>query len=250
MKWEKENFYLSQEYLSNIELYYSTDVVDGYIQMSVEESKHISKVMRHAVGEELYVTDGKGSIYKTSIIEACSSTVTLRIIERIQYRNQFENITFCIPRLKSNDRFEFALEKCIELGITNFIIFNSDRTIAKGEKLERWNKIAQAAMKQSLRSYLPKIQFIKSLDKLNEFDGKKHIFDQNAEVKLSDNLIDYSSSAIEQSYFIFGPEGGLSDKEISNINNSKLIALAPNRLRSETAIVTAASCLSISISEV
>lgn len=245
MKWGKENFYLSQEYLSNIELYYSTDIVDGYIQMSEEESKHISKVMRHSVGEELYVTDGKGSIYKTSIIEACSSTVTLRITERIQYINQFENITFCLPRLKSNDRFEFALEKCIELGITNFIVFNSDRSIARGEKLGRWNKIAQAAMKQSLRSFLPKIQFIKSLDQLNESDGKKYIFDQNAEVKLSDNLANLSDSINKQKYFIFGPEGGLSDNEISSINNSELITLAPNRLRSETAIVTAASILTI-----
>ena len=240
---------MSQEYLSNIELYYSTDVVDGYIQMSEEESNHISKVMRHTVGEELYVTDGHGSIYKTSIIEACSRTVTLRIIKRIQYTNQFENVTFCIPRLKSNDRFEFALEKCIELGITNFIVFNSDRTIAKGEKLDRWNKIAKAAMKQSLRSYLPKIQFIKSLDKLNEFKEKKYIFNQNAEIKLRDHLVNHSDSIGEQRYYLFGPEGGLSDKEISSINNSELIALAPNRLRSETAIVTAASFISLSKSK-
>ncbi len=213
--------------------------------MSEGESKHVSKVMRHTVGEEIYVTDGKGSIYKTSIVEACSSTVTLMITEIIQYTNQFENVTFCLPRLKSNDRFEFALEKCIELGITKFIVFNSDRTIAKGEKLDRWNKIAQAAMKQSLRSYLPNIQFIKSLDKLNELDGKKYISDQNAEIKFKDILVNHSDSNSEQRYFIFGPEGGLSDSEISNINNSELISLTQNRLRSETAIVTAASVLTV-----
>jgi len=250
MKWEKENFYLSQEYLSNIELYFSDDIADSYIQMSEEESRHISKVMRHSVGEELFVTDGKGTIYKTSIIEACSSTVTLRITERIQYTNEFENIIFCLPRLKSNDRFEFALEKCIELGITNFIIFNSERTIAKGEKIERWNKIALAAMKQSLRSFLPNIQFAESLDKLNEFDGKKYIFDQNAEIKLVDMLADSSVAEDERECFIFGPEGGLSDKEIAGINNFELISLTPNRLRSETAIVTAASFLSLSKSKI
>ncbi|MEN8192588.1 MAG: RNA methyltransferase PUA domain-containing protein, partial [Bacteroidota bacterium] len=112
---------MSQEYLSNVELYYSNDIADPYVQMSEEESQHISKVMRHSAGEEVFVTDGKGSIHKTSIIEACSTTVTLRIVGTRMYENQFENITFCIPRLKSNDRFEFALEKCIELGITNFV---------------------------------------------------------------------------------------------------------------------------------
>ncbi len=217
--------------------------------MSEAESKHASKVMRHSAGEELFVTDGKGTIYKTSIVEACSSTVTLRIMERIQYTDQFENVTFCIPRLKSNDRFEFALEKCIELGITNFIVFNSDRTIAKGEKLERWNKIAQAAMKQSLRSYLPNIQFVESFNKLNDFKGKKYIFDQNAEIKLRDHMVDHADSIGEQRYYLFGPEGGLSDKEIAGINNSELISLTPNRLRSETAIVTAASIITLSKSK-
>ena len=248
-KWEKENFYLNQEYLSNVELYYSNDTVDSYIQMSEEESKHISKVMRHSVGEEIFVTDGKGTIYKTSIIEACSSTVTLRIIERIKYNNQFENIIFCLPRLKSNDRFEFALEKCIELGITNFIVFNSERTIAKGEKLERWNKIALAAMKQSLGGFLPKIQFIDSINKLNEFDGEKFIFEQNAEVNFNDDIAKNVTSQNDKTYFIFGPEGGLSDDEIGSIGNSNLIALTPNRLRSETAIVTTASFLSLMNSE-
>ena len=200
--------------------------------------------MRHSVGDELYVTDGKGTIYKTSIIETCSNTVTLRIIKRIQYANQFENITFCLPRLKSNDRFEFAMEKCIEIGITNFIVFNSERTIAKGEKLERWNKIALAAMKQSLRSYLPNIRFVKSFNQLNEFDGKKYIFDQNAEIKLTDMFADGSFAEDKKKYFIFGPEGGLSEGEITAIRNYELISLTPNRLRSETAIVTAAALIS------
>ena len=235
---------MSQEYLSNIELYHSIDIEGSYIQMSMEESKHILLVMRHSIGEELYVTDGKGSIYKTSIIEACSSTVTLRIIEQFKYNNQFENITFCIPRLKSNDRFEFALEKCIELGITNFIIFNSQRAVAKGEKLDRWNKIAQSAMKQSLRSFLPKVQFKKSFKELYNFEGKKYIFDQNAEINITDLFTDLIKITSEKSYFMFGPEGGLSEEEISSINNSALLSLTPNRLRSETAIITAASVLS------
>ncbi len=250
MKWEKENFYLSQEYLSNIELYFSDDIVDNYIQMSEEESRHISKVMRHSVGEDLYVTDGKGTIYKTSIIEACSSTVTLRITERIRYTNYLENVVFCLPRLKSNDRFEFALEKCIELGITNFIVFNSERTIAKGEKLQRWNKIALTAMKQSLRSFLPKIRFIESLEKINSFDGKKFIFDQKSEIKLIDALKNNSFSIEGTKYFIFGPEGGLSHDEISILNNKELISLTPNRLRSETAIVSTASLITISAAEI
>ena len=74
-----------------------------------------------------------------------------------------KNIFFCIPKLKYSDRFEFALEKCTELGITNFIIFDSERSIHKSDKKERWEKIVLSAMKQSLRSYLPNITVINSL---------------------------------------------------------------------------------------
>jgi len=240
----KENIYLSQEYLSKIELYYSSDVVDNYIQMSEEESKHILKVMRHTIGDEFYVTDGKGSIFKVSIIEACSTIITLRIIERNKNINLFEKIYFCFPRLKKNDRFEFALEKCIELGITNFIIFESDRTIAKGEKLDRWNKIALAAMKQSLRSYKPNIKYVDSVNGLNEFSGLKLIFDQNSESNLKDFFSDELNVADENVFFIFGPEGSLMQEEIASITNSKKVKLTNNRLRTETAVVSTASLLS------
>ena len=245
----KENIYLNQEYLSEIELYYSSDVVDNYIQMSEEESKHILKVMRHSIGDEIYITDGKGSIFKASIIEACSTIITLRIIERKKNLNLFKNIYFCFPRLKKNDRFEFALEKCIELGITNFIIFNSDRTIAKGEKLGRWNKIALAAMKQALRSYKPNIKYVDSVNGLNELSGVKLIFDQNSESNLKDYISDELKAADENVFFIFGPEGSLTQDEIESITNSKNVQLTKNRLRTETAVVTAASLLSLHLEE-
>ena len=122
------------------------------------------------------------------------------------------------------------------------IIFNSDRSIAKGEKLDRWNKIAQSAMKQSLRSYLPKIQFVESVEKINQMEGKKYIFEQKAELKLIDLVHDYNLLD-ENNFFIFGPEGGLTDKEIESIDNSELLLLTSNRLRTETAVVAAASSI-------
>lgn len=237
---------MSQEYLSNIELYFSDDVADNYIQMSEEESKHITKVMRHSVGDKIFVTNGKGNIFKSEIIETCATSVTLRIMETFQYKNKLNNITFCIPRLKSNDRFEFAIEKCVELGITNFIVFDSERTVAKGGKLDRWNKIALSAMKQSLRSYLPTIEFFDSLAKVPFSDGKKLVFDQSGKYSITELLKVKKEGDHQKLNFIFGPEGGLTSKEIKLLNNSEILSLTSNRLRSETAIVTAASQIAIS----
>lgn len=246
-KWAEENFYLNQEYLSNIELYYSSDISDGYIQISEEESKHLVKVMRHGVGDKLNITDGLGRIFKSEIIETCSTSVTARILNVINYKNQFAEITFCIPRLKSSDRFDFALEKCVELGITNFVVFNSERSIAKGEKLDRWNKIARSAMKQSLRTYLPSISFIQSIQHLNEIEGDKFIFDQNSTLSFTELVNSDRLISEKPSMFIFGPEGGLTENEIYQLDDAVLVKLTPNRLRSETAIITAAAEVTLRI---
>ncbi len=147
------------KYLSNIELYYSSQIKNKneIIINEAEDFKHIVKVMRHSIDDEVYVTNGEGKIFKSKISEINKNSLTAIIEDTMEYENKFSNITFCIPKLKSPDRFEFALEKCVELGITNFIVFDSERTVAKGNKIERWNKILISAMKQSLRSYLPKI---------------------------------------------------------------------------------------------
>jgi 16S rRNA (uracil1498-N3)-methyltransferase len=235
---------LKQEYLSDIELYYSSKISNNTIELTGDESKHITKVMRHSVGDILHITNGIGTYFKTEIINIDKTTVVAEILEKEKYINELENIYFCFPRLKSNDRFTFELEKAIELGITNFIIIDTERTIPKGEKLVRWNKIALAAMKQSLRTYLPKIEYLNSFQKLNSFDGEKILLDQKSKININEYLTKKGKEDIAK-FFIFGPEGGLSEKELELIDNSVIISLTNNRLRAETAVVTSAVAVSL-----
>lgn len=235
---------MKQEYLSDIELYYTPKINGDSLELTGDEFKHITKVMRHTVGDTLHVTDGSGNYFETTITEIYKSSVNASIEKRKKYKNEFENVYFCFPRLKNNGRFEFELEKSIELGITNFIIINTERTIPRGEKLDRWNKIALAAMKQSLRTFLPKIEYENSLKSLKSCKGIKIVFDQ----KSKNNLITYlmeESNKKKNVYYIFGPEGGLSEKELFSFEESKIISLTQNRLRAETAVVTAASAISL-----
>lgn len=246
MKWEKENFYLKQEYLSDIELYYTPKVNGDNLELTGDEYKHITKVMRHSIGDILHITDGSGYYFESKITEIGKSILLASIKSRKKYKNDFENIYFCFPRLKSNSRFEFELEKSIELGITNFIIINTERTIPRGEKLDRWNKIALAAMKQSLRTHLPKIEYLNSIEKLNSFEGEKIILDQNG----NETLIDYlnvvrKDFSNKKFYFVFGPEGGLPQSEITKVLNNKILTLTKNRLRAETAVVSTATAISL-----
>lgn len=240
--------------LSDIELYFSPKVSGQQILVEGEECHHIKDVMRHENDDEIFVTNGLGSIYRTKIESIDSKKISCKIIEEKNYPNQYSNFTFCIPRLRTADRFEFALEKCVELGIANFIVFDSQRTVAKGEKLDRWQKILISAMKQSLRAWLPKVSYVKSVEELSKLSGIKILFDQNSEQKFSEFTLTLNSKLVTQNFFfIFGPEGGFSKEELkidslrlasSEARNGELkIKLADHRLRSETAIVTAAALL-------
>jgi len=225
------------EHLSNIELFYSSPVnfTGEEITLTGDEFYHAVRVMRHHQGDELYITNGQGKIFCGKIREILKDSLIVKSNKEYVYKNRFNNVTFCLPKLKNPERFEFALEKCAELGITSFIIFESERTVSKSSKTERWQKILLAAMKQSLQSYLPVLSTAGSIEEIKNLSGKKIVFEQNTSnifsgVKEKENI-----------YLIFGPEGGLSSKELDLFNEDEIYKLAYNRLRSETAIVKCAS---------
>lgn len=247
---------MESAFLSDVELYYSSlPIVDENFLLLDEECHHIQHVMRHKEGDSIYVTDGKGYIYNSTIERINKYNIECKIASKQKYNNKYANICFCIPRLKNADRFEFALEKCVELGITNFIVFESKRTIAKGEKLERWEKILLSAMKQALRAWLPKIYFVKYVTEIMKMDGEKILFDQNAvepfNSVFANRILNSQVSTLK--YFIFGPEGGFSNDEFEVMSDELRtksaelykVKLTSNRLRSETAIITAASVLTL-----
>ena len=228
------------KYLSGIELYYCLQekITGNTVSISDDDYKHIVKVMRHSVGDEIYVTNGYGKIFLTETKDIDKNSLTAVVKKVFDYENKMGNIFFCVPKLRYSDRFEFALEKCTELGITNFIIFDSERAIHKSDKKERWEKIVLAAMKQSLRSYLPEIT-VNSLKNIYNLDGNKIILEQNSGKRISQLKINPE----EKYYFIFGPEGGFTNEELELFNKNDFYSLADNRLRTETAVIKCASIL-------
>src|ERR1035437_6568329 len=231
---------MNKQHFSNIELYYSPGgIINNKIFVEGEDFNHIIKVMRHSERDILYITDGKGNIYKSHINKINKNSLSAVPHKTYQYENIKQNIFFCIPKLKNVDRFEFALEKCVELGVTNFIIFESRRTISRGEKTDRWNKILISAMKQSLRCYLPEFKVVNSIKNIFSLDGEKIGFEQNSYKKISAIKIIPDVNY----YFIFGPEGGLDKDELELFNPENIYNLADNRLRTETAVIKAASLL-------
>ena len=203
--------------LSNIELYYSnsSDLNSQIIKIDGEESNHILNVMRHKIDDEIYVTNGLGKIFKCRISLVNKKIVEAKILDEFNFEERFPSITFCIPMLRNNDRMEFALEKCTELGVSNFIVFQSKRSVPKKLNLVRVEKILIAAIKQSLLSWLPKIRNIGSLDELAHTEEEKIIFDQS-----SDNYFSRDKIKAPMRYlFIFGPEGDFTLEEMNLLLN-------------------------------
>ncbi len=235
--------------LTNIELYYSPDLPSGdVLTLTGEEFKHASKVMRHKAGEKIFITNGRGGIFETEILSAQASKMECRIISSKKFENKFADYYFVLPRLKNPSRFEMALEKAVEFGITNFYVFDAERSVAKGSKIGRWQKILESAMKQSLRSFLPSVKHFKSLKEIEMAEGEKvFVFEQTAEKIFAEEVKKILAEKGTKKYFLFGPEGGLTQKEISFFPNSIELRLTENRLRSETAIISVAAMLSLSL---
>lgn len=230
------------EYLSNIELYFCSSDYDDkkYFVLLDDEYHHAIKVMRNKIGDKLFATDGNGKIFEGIIEEIDSRSLKVSILKTYNYKNIFTHITFCIPNLKNPERLKFAIEKCTEIGITNFILFKAEHSINKNFNTEKLKKIVLAAMKQSLRAFLPKIETINSLSELAEDAAEIILFDQNAEANFSNFKLDENRKYI----FVFGSEGGFSERELALLKSSTHLKLTENRLRSETAIIKAAAMIS------
>ncbi len=231
--------------LSNIQLYYTPAelIQESSLIISGEEVQHIYRVMRNKIGDQLKVTDGLGNTYSCKIERIDKKVIHCSITEKKYVENLFKNLVVCVPRLKSADRFELALEKCVELGITNFIIFESERTIGKGNKSGRWQKILLSAMKQCKRAHIPQVTYLGSFNKLNDDESVKIIFEQDSAFSLKNLLRNDTLHVDNQILLVFGPEGGLSKNEINSIENKSIVNISNNRLRSETAIISAVSII-------
>src|SRR3989339_2195372 len=227
--------------LSNIELYYSSsyNLKSQIITIDRDESSHILNVMRHRMNDEIYITNGTGKIFKSQIVQINKKNIDAKILNEFKFEERFPNITFCIPMLRNNERLEYALEKCTELGVTNFIIYQAKRSVPKKVNLVRVEKILVAAMKQSLLSWLPKVKYINSLKELELIKGEKIIFEQDSEVYFSRELLKPDMNYL----LIFGPEGDFAPDELNSLTSSVKYKLAENRLRTETAIIKAAALL-------
>lgn len=232
-----------------MQLFYQPDFdkSNESIVFDPQESKHIVKVLRKKNTDILWITNGKGLAAKAELFLVSQKKCEAKILEFESQEKSKYHLHIGIAPTKSNDRFETFLEKATEIGIheiTPLLTKNSER---KKLNLERSERIVQAAMKQSLKYHLPKINNMQSYDSfVNEkFDGQKfiaHCEDRNHKKFLLEDIQPHKSYRI-----LIGPEGdfNLDEIELAIKNNYQEISLSSERLRTETAAIVATHITSL-----
>ncbi len=205
-----------------------------------EESKHIVKVMRKQSGDKLFVTNGKGFIFETEITLASDSKCTVAITSITKAEPLKYHLHLAVAPTKMNDRYEWFLEKATEFGISEITPLICDRSERKAVKSERYEKILQSAMKQSLQAYLPKLNDVATFSSFVQNNTGTLRLIAHCEETTKRSLKDAISNQTDITILI-GPEGDFSEKEIATAlkNNYIAVSLGNTRLRTETAAIAA-----------
>ncbi|WP_353777984.1 16S rRNA (uracil(1498)-N(3))-methyltransferase [Winogradskyella sp. 3972H.M.0a.05] len=232
-----------------MQLFYNPNIsdTDTQILFPKEESRHIVKVLRKSSGDVLLITNGKGWLFEAKITMADLKRCTAEIVSKTYHENRNYKLHLAVAPTKMNDRYEWFLEKATEIGIntiTPIICQNSERKVIKKERFE---KIIQSAMKQSLQYHLPTLNdAIAFKSFLNQkFEGQTFI----AHCEDTDRKsLKQELTTSEEIIILIGPEGDFSSEEIALAlqKGFTAVTLGDTRLRTETAAI--AACHSVAFS--
>ena len=225
------------------------------IVLPPEESRHALRVMRLASGAEIHIVDGEGTWYLARIIDVERGIVTTEILRTERDVGEpGHEIILGVGVLKSSGRFETFLEKAVELGVTTIIPLETERTQRASLNRSRCERVMIAGLKQSMRSRLPVITEIQSLEtvvRVQPTSGVTLIAHEGASSDAS--LLSYSESVrrATRCVVLIGPEGGFSDAEIEMAASHgwEQVSLGTSRLRAETAAIAASAVIHMIKSE-
>ncbi len=207
-----------------------------------DESKHMIKVLRKKEGDLLDIFNGNGVFFKAEIIYTSANQCIAKINSIIEEKKPTYFLHLAVAPTKLNERYEWFLEKSTEIGIDEITPILCKHSERKKINAERFEKIIVNAAKQSIKSYLPKLNaasdFETFINKLANTNTKKYIAHCAQGVKKS---IKDALKPNENTVILIGPEGDFSTSEIDFAlkNGFTAIHLGNSRLRTETAAIVA-----------
>lgn len=220
--------------------------VDRAVKYAVDitgsDARHIRDVLRLHAGEVIEVVDPEGVISDVEIVNFSDEKVTGKVIKSYRQQEDLPKV-FLFQALPKGSKMDDIVRQSVEVGVTGIFPILTERVIVKVEpekaakKVERWQKIATEAAKQSHRTFIPKVSpilpFSKALAQLRGFD-KIIVFWEEERAQLPYEVLDASAKRVA---LVIGPEGGLADSEVSSLKGigAKIVTLGESILRVETA---------------
>ena len=232
-------FYLDSSAIQNNSVYFPNDI-----------SSQIKRVLRLRIGDEVIVFNGDGVDYKVILEVVDTKTSIGSVVSTVNSLKEPEIFITLYQALLRPERYEYALQKGVEVGISKFVPFTSERTEFSDpgdSKITRWKRIIKEASEQSGRSLVPQLsQTIEFSDLITNFNPVALIpWEEEKEESISSILSDLNRNQVMKGSsidIIIGPVGGFTPEEVSDAVGSGAISvsLGGRILRAETAGIVAA----------
>lgn len=211
--------------------------------LSEEESKHLSKVLRIRPGEKVHITDGKGGGFMGVVMPGQGPNIKLQVTERRTNPPPLYHVEIAVALPRPPDRQEFLIEKLTELSVDAIHLITTSRSEKFNPRMDRLEKTAISALKQSHQQRIPQINQPVSLESFlqnHSFTGPKFM----AWCEEKSQKLEPSGSG---GLILIGPEGDFTESENQQAQKAGFIPvqLTPQILRTETAAFWAAAILSI-----
>lgn len=216
--------------------------------LNEEESLHCIKVLRLSQGDVIQIIDGSGTLYDARIVVPSPKGVEVELIASYpDFGSHPYELHMAVAPTKNIDRFEWFVEKATEIGvdsITPLLCRHSERKVVKLERLE---KIAVSAAKQSLKGKVPVINPLTPIETFmnNAPEGQRfiaHCYENSERLLLSKQVQPSGVYTV-----LIGPEGDFSEEEVANAIKKSFVpvSLGNSRLRTETAAVVATHTVAV-----
>ncbi|MDR2467165.1 MAG: 16S rRNA (uracil(1498)-N(3))-methyltransferase [Prevotellaceae bacterium] len=227
-------------------MFLAETIAGEYCTLSPEESRHCISVLRHVRGDTVTIFDRHGATGAATIVDSNPNRCRLEIISTGRARTRSGRLHVAIAPVKSAERFEWFVEKAVEIGIEEITPVVCERSERRTLKMERIEKIVVSAMKQSLNLWFPRINPLVEFPKFiggSGGSGTKCIAHCEEKTTTLHAAIDAASEAL----ILIGPEGDFSPREIDAGIAAGFVpvTLGTSRLRTETAGVAACAAFLI-----
>jgi len=221
-----------------MQLFYKEELseINQIFEIDQQENIHLTKALRKDIGDHVSVTNGRGLLFLSEILSISKKRSKLKTIKLLPINGIESKLTIAIAPTKNITRIEWFIEKSVEIGIFEIILFNSQNSERRNVNTKRLQLKSLSAMKQSLKYFLPNVSelvnFKTLLEKFNHFENKLIASCEENEIDFLKNIKETNKTIV-----LIGPEGGFTKEELifAKKNGFKSVSLGGSRLRTETA---------------